>query len=97
RAFVGLGGNLLRAAPDTERLQAAWSALDLTVHIATKLNYTHVVPGRAAYLLPCLGRIEIDRQRTGAQTVSVEDSTGCFHPSDGVAQPAAASLRSEAA
>ncbi|MBQ0131830.1 MAG: FdhF/YdeP family oxidoreductase [Comamonas sp.] len=97
RAFVGLGGNLLRAAPDSERLQAAWSALDLTVHIATKLNYTHVVPGRAAYLLPCLGRIEIDRQRTGAQTVSVEDSTGCFHPSDGVAQPAAASLRSEAA
>lgn len=97
RAFVGLGGNFLRAAPDTDRLAAAWPGLDLTVHVATKLNFTHVVPGRAAYLLPCLGRIEIDRQAGRAQTVSVEDSTGCFHASDGVADPAEPTLRSEAA
>ncbi|MET1116034.1 MAG: FdhF/YdeP family oxidoreductase [Comamonas sp.] len=97
RAFVGLGGNFLRAAPDTERLAAAWTGLDLAVHVATRLNFTHVVPGRATYLLPCLGRIEIDQQASGAQTVAVEDSTGCFHASDGMAQPAAATLRSEAA
>lgn len=97
RAFIGLGGNFLRAVPDTERMAAAWTQLDLSVHIATKLNYTHVVPSRTTYVLPCLGRIEIDAQATGPQTVSVEDSTGCIHPSEGVAQPAAASLRSEAA
>jgi molybdopterin-dependent oxidoreductase alpha subunit len=97
RGFVGLGGNFLRAAPDTERLEAAWSGLGLTVHVATRLNRTHLVPGRAAWLLPCLGRIEIDRQGGGPQTVTVEDSTGCFHASDGVAEPADPNLRSELA
>ncbi|MGC3984281.1 MAG: FdhF/YdeP family oxidoreductase [Pseudorhodoferax sp.] len=97
RGFVGLGGNFLRAAPDTERLEAAWARLRLTVHVATRLNRSHLVPGRAAWLLPCLGRIEIDRQGGGAQTVSVEDSTGCFHASDGVAEPADPGLRSELA
>ncbi|MCD2511781.1 FdhF/YdeP family oxidoreductase [Comamonas endophytica] len=97
RAFVGLGGNFLRAAPDSQRLAAAWAGLDLTVHVATRLNFTHVVPGRESYLLPCLGRIEIDQQAGGAQTVAVEDSTGCFHASDGVAEPAVPTLRSEAA
>ncbi|RZL63328.1 MAG: FdhF/YdeP family oxidoreductase [Variovorax sp.] len=97
RAFVGLGGNFLRAAPDTQRLESAWRCLRLTVHVATKLNHTHLVPGEISYLLPCLGRIEIDRQATGPQTVSVEDSTGFMHASQGVAEPAEPSLRSEAA
>nr|WP_145547080.1 FdhF/YdeP family oxidoreductase [Variovorax boronicumulans] len=97
RGFVGLGGNFLRAAPDTERLEAAWARLELTVHVATRLNRSHLVPGRAAWLLPCLGRIEIDRQSSGAQTVAVEDSTGYFHASDGVAEPADPGLRSELA
>ncbi len=97
RGFVGLGGNFLRAAPDTARLEAAWGSLDVTVHVATRLNRTHLLPGRAAWLLPCLGRIEIDQQSSGPQTVSIEDSTGCFHASDGVADPAAPTLRSELA
>jgi len=97
RAFVGLGGNFLRATPDTPRLAAAWRKLDLSVQVATRLNFTHVVPGGDTWLLPCLGRIEIDQQAGGPQTVSVEDSTGCFHASDGVADPAAPSIRSEAA
>lgn len=96
RAFVGLGGNFLRAAPETDRLEAAWRRLPLTVHVATKLNRSHVVHGRQAWLLPCLGRIEIDEQASGPQTVSVEDSTGFFHASDGLATPASAHLRSEA-
>ena len=95
-AFVGLGGNFLRAAPDTRRLEAAWRALRLTVSVATKLNRSHLIHGKVSYLLPCLGRIEIDRQAGGDQTVSVEDSTGFIHASVGVAQPAAGSLRSEA-
>lgn len=97
QAFVSLGGNFLRAAPDTDQLEAAWRKLTLSVQIATKLNRSHLVPGKTTYLLPCLGRIEIDRQASGEQSVSVEDSTGCMHGSRGRAEPAAATLRSEPA
>ncbi len=97
RGFVGLGGNFVRAVPDTGRIEAAWRRLRLTVHVATKLNRSHLVHGEVSYLLPCLGRIEIDRQASGEQTVSVEDSTGCMHASKGVAEPAEATLRSEPA
>ena len=97
RAFVGLGGNFLRAAPDTDVLEAAWPALDLTVHIATKLNRSHVVPGKTSYLLPCLGRMEIDRQASGEQAVSVEDSTAFIHGSRARAEPVASTLLSEPA
>ena len=67
------------------------------MHVATKLNRSHLIHGEVSYLLPCLGRVEIDRQASGEQTVSVEDSTGFMHASRGVAEPAEASLRSEAA
>ena len=97
RAFVGLGGNFLRAAPDTERLEAAWRGLGLTVHVATKLNRSHLIHGEVSYVLPCRGRIEVDLQASGEQTVSVEDSTGVMHASRGVAQPAADTLLSEPA
>jgi molybdopterin-dependent oxidoreductase alpha subunit len=97
QAFLSLGGNFVRAVPDTARIEAAWRKLPLTVHVATKLNRSHLVHGRVSYLLPCLGRIEIDRQYGGEQTVSVEDSTGCIHASRGVAEPAAPTLRSEPA
>jgi molybdopterin-dependent oxidoreductase alpha subunit len=97
RAFIGLGGNFLRAAPDTDRLEAAWPHMRLTVHVTTRLNRTHMLPGQVSYVLPCLGRIEIDQQASGPQTVAVEDSTGFFHASDGVAEPAAPSPRSELA
>jgi molybdopterin-dependent oxidoreductase alpha subunit len=97
RAFIGFGGNFVRAVPDSERLEPAWRELQLTVHIATKLNRSHLVHGKASYLLPCKGRIEIDRQASGEQTVALEDSTGVMHASRGVAEPAAASLLSEPA
>ncbi|MET0319951.1 MAG: FdhF/YdeP family oxidoreductase [Duganella sp.] len=97
KALVSLGGNFLRAATDTDRLEPAWSRLRVNVQIATKLNRSHLVPGEVTYLLPCLGRIEIDRQATGEQAVSVEDSTGYMHGSRGRAQPAADTLRSEPA
>ncbi len=97
KAFIGLGGNFLRAAPDTVRLETAWSQLRLNVQIATKLNRSHVVPGAVNYLLPCLGRIEIDRQAGGEQSVAVEDSTGYMHGSRGRAEPAADTLWSEPA
>ena len=97
QAIVALGGNLLRAVPDGPVVERGWRRMKLSVQVATKLNRSHVVHGQAAYLLPCLGRIEIDRQGGIEQAVSVEDSTGCMHGSRGVAEPASESLLSEPA
>ena len=97
RGFVGLGGNFLRAVPERSLMEPAWSGLRLSVQIATKLNRTHLVPGEVTYLLPCLGRIEIDRQDSGEQAVSMEDSTTCIHGSRGQRKPVAEHLLSEPA
>jgi molybdopterin-dependent oxidoreductase alpha subunit len=97
KAFVALGGNFLRAVPETEAMEAAWPKLDLSVQIATKLNRNHLFPCKITYLLPCLGRIEEDVQATGPQVVSVEDSTSCIHGSRGKATPASRHLLSEPA
>jgi molybdopterin-dependent oxidoreductase alpha subunit len=95
RVFVGLGGNLAAAGPDTAVTEAALRSCELTVHIATKLNRSHVMPGEAALLLPCLGRTEVDRQLGGEQFVTVEDSMSCVHASRGTLAPASPMLRSE--
>ncbi len=96
-AFIGLGGNFARAIPDQGVLDPAWKVLPLTVQIATKLNRSHVLHGREAYLLPCVGRIEVDRQASGDQVVTIEDSTACVHVSKGMVEPASEHLLSEPA
>lgn len=95
KAMISLGGNLIRAVPDTARIEPAWRTLRLTVNVSTKLNRSHLVPGAVSYILPCLGRIEVDVQETGPQAVSMEDSTGCFHGSRGMADPVSEHVRSE--
>jgi len=97
QAIVALGGNLLRAVPDGPVVERDWRRMKLSVQVATKLNRSHVVHGEVAYLLPCLGRIEIDRQGGVEQAVSMEDSTGCMHGSRGLAEPASGQLLSEPA
>ena len=97
KAFIGLGGNFVRAIPDTSRMEAAWQSLELTVHIATKLNRSHLLPGATSWILPCKGRIEEDIQSGIPQAVSVEDSTSCIHGSVGKATPASDQLMSEGA
>jgi molybdopterin-dependent oxidoreductase alpha subunit len=97
QAFIGLGGNFVRAVPERGLMEAAWRAIPLTVQVSTKLNRNHLVHGKASYILPCLGRIEIDRQASGPQDVTVEDSTACMHGSRGMAEPVAPSLLSEPA
>ncbi|MBA2934400.1 FdhF/YdeP family oxidoreductase [Sphingomonas sp. CGMCC 1.13654] len=97
KAVVGLGGNFLRAVPETEAMEAAWPKLDVSVQIATKLNRNHLFAGKETYLLPCLGRIEQDMQASGPQAVSTEDSTSCIHGSRGKATPASPHLLSEPA
>lgn len=96
-AFIGLGGNFIRAVPETVLMEDAWRKLRLTVQIATKLNRNHIIHGQVAYLLPCVGRIEIDKQNGVEQSVSIEDSTGFMHGSKGRAEPASANLMSEPA
>jgi molybdopterin-dependent oxidoreductase alpha subunit len=93
--FVSLGGNFIRAIPERDAMEQAWSKLRLTMQVATKLNRSHIVHGEISYILSCLGRTEIDMQDSGAQTVSVEDSTACIHGSKGVRGPASPHLRSE--
>jgi molybdopterin-dependent oxidoreductase alpha subunit len=95
KGFVSLGGNFVRAVPERDAMEQAWRKLRLTVQISTKLNRSHIVHGEVSYVLPCLGRIEIDRQATGPQAVSMEDSTSCVHGSRGVADPASPHLLSE--
>ncbi|GGC15355.1 oxidoreductase alpha (molybdopterin) subunit [Pseudoduganella buxea] len=97
QAYIGLGGNFIRAVPETAMMEAAWRELPLTVQVSTKLNRNHVIHGKASYILPCLGRIEVDRQAGGAQSVTIEDSTACMHGSRGLAEPAAPGLLSEPA
>jgi molybdopterin-dependent oxidoreductase alpha subunit len=97
RVFVGLGGNFAAATPDASVTAAALRECELTVQISTKLNRSHVVPGRTALILPCLGRTERDLQASGAQFVTVEDSMSCVHSSRGVLDPASEDLRSEVA
>lgn len=97
RAFIGLGGNFLRAIPERDVIEAAWPNMKLTVQIATKLNRSHLVNGEIAYLLPCLGRTEEDMQASGPQTVTIEDSLSHIHGSTGRHKPASPDLRSELA
>ncbi len=97
RVFIGLGGNFAAAIPDWTLTQAAMRKLDLTVHIATKLNRSHLVHGRDALILPCLGRTEVDMQASGPQAVTVEDTMSMVHASRGRNVPASPDLKSEPA
>jgi molybdopterin-dependent oxidoreductase alpha subunit len=97
RLLFALGGNFLSAAPDTDATARALRGCALTAHVATKLNRAHLVTGREALLLPCLGRSERDVQAGGPQFVTVEDSMGAVHASQGVLRPAGPALRSEPA
>jgi molybdopterin-dependent oxidoreductase alpha subunit len=95
RGFVSLGGNFAHAIPERSLMEPAWMKMRLSVQIATKLNRTHLLPGAVTYLLPCIGRIEIDEQATGPQAVSMEDSTACIHGSRGQREPIGDMVRSE--
>jgi molybdopterin-dependent oxidoreductase alpha subunit len=97
KAFIGLGGNFVRAIPEREKMEAAWQKMRLTVQIATKLNRSHLINGEIAYLLPCLGRSEEDMQANGPQKVTMEDSLSCIHGSFGKNKPASKDLKSEVA
>jgi molybdopterin-dependent oxidoreductase alpha subunit len=97
RALICLGGNFAVALPDPELCFAAMKELTLSVHLGTKLNRSHLLVGRETFLLPVLGRTELDVQADGPQSVTVEDSMSMVHASAGKLKPASAELRSEPA
>jgi molybdopterin-dependent oxidoreductase alpha subunit len=97
RFFLGLGGNFLSATPDTEFTAKALRNCRVTAHISTKLNRAHLITGEIGLILPCLGRSEIDRQQSGDQFVTVEDSMGVVGSSRGHLEPAGKDLLSEPA
>ena len=97
KALVCLGGNLAVAMSDPEVTFVAMRRLDLAVHIATKLNRSHLITAKESFILPCLGRTELDIQETGRQSVTVEDSMAMVHASTGGLKPASENLKSEPA
>jgi molybdopterin-dependent oxidoreductase alpha subunit len=97
KVFVGMGGNFAAATPDTALTFEALRRCPLTVQVSTKLNRSHIIHGKDALILPCLGRTEVDMQTAGPQKVTVEDSMSMVHLSRGVRTPASDKLRSECA
>jgi molybdopterin-dependent oxidoreductase alpha subunit len=97
KVFIGMGGNFAASTPDTEATHRALRQCELTVHIATKFNRSHVVHGRRALVLPCLGRTELDLQQGVPQAITVEDSMSMVHLSVGRNPPASEQLLSEPA
>ncbi|WP_344637465.1 FdhF/YdeP family oxidoreductase [Kitasatospora cystarginea] len=95
--FFALGGNFVSATPDTAVTEAAMANCGLTVHVSTKPNRSHLCHGTEALILPCLGRTERDRQASGEQFVTVEDTMAMVHASRGRLLPGSPHLRSEVA
>ena len=97
KVFFAMGGNFLSATPDTEVTGAALKNCRLTVHVSIKLNRSHLVSGRTALILPCLGRTERDTQNGHPQFVTTENSMGVVQSSQGSLVPASRHLFSEVA
>jgi molybdopterin-dependent oxidoreductase alpha subunit len=95
KVFFALGGNFLQASPDTNYTAQALSNCSLTCHVSTKLNRSHLVTGKTALILPCLGRSERDSQNEGDQFISCENSMSIVHMSRGKLSPASPDLLSE--
>ncbi|MBM3072871.1 FdhF/YdeP family oxidoreductase [Lelliottia sp. RWM.1] len=97
KALICLGGNFAVAMPDHTRGFPAMRTLDLSVHVGTKLNRTHLLVSKETFILPCLGRTELDIQQTGRQSITVEDSMSMVHASSGKLKPASPLIRAEPA
>jgi molybdopterin-dependent oxidoreductase alpha subunit len=97
QVFFAMGGNFLSASPDTEYTARALQNCRLTAHVSTKLNRAHLITGKQALILPCLGRTEKDSQLGGEQFVSTENSMGIVQQSRGNLSPASEHLLSEPA
>jgi anaerobic selenocysteine-containing dehydrogenase len=95
KIFFGISGNLLSAAPDTHYTAAAFARCPLVAHVSTKLHRGHLVGGKVALILPCLGRAELTLHAGESQLSTAEDSMGIVNPSRGREAPASPHLLSD--
>jgi molybdopterin-dependent oxidoreductase alpha subunit len=95
--FFGMGGNFLSATPDTTYTAKAMRNCQMTIHVSTKLNRSHLVHGEEAFILPCYGRSDIDNTGGKEQFVSSENTTGVVQMSKGVLKPVSKLFMSETA
>jgi len=95
KVFIGMGGNFVPAAPDTAYTTQALSNCNLTVHISTKLNRSHLTPGKVALILPSMGRTDKFSKNGKEQFITVENSMGVVHTSKGVLNPPSEFVESE--
>jgi molybdopterin-dependent oxidoreductase alpha subunit len=97
RALICLGGNFAVAMPEPQTTYAKIRDLDLTVHLGTKLNRSHLLAGRQSFIFPVVGRTEKDEQASGVQSITVEDSMSMVHASRGFLNPPSDQVKSECA
>ena len=95
RFFMAMGGNLLSAAPDTAFTAKALTNCDLTVHVSTKLNRSHLLPGKESLILPCLARSDRDHHKKVPRFITVENSMGVVERSSGFLKPLSNEMKSE--
>jgi len=95
KVFFAMGGNFLTAAPDTPLTIEALGNCKLTVHVSTKLNRSHLHHGEIGLILPCLGRTDKIIEKSGVQKLTVENSMGIVHSTQGNMAPRSEKLLSE--
>ncbi len=95
KVFFAMGGNFLSATPDTFYTAEGIRKLDLTVHVSTKLNRSHLVHGKEALILPTKSRSDKDIVNGTLQHISTENSMGVVEWSRGVLEPISENLVNE--
>jgi len=95
KVFFALGGNFAQATPDSAFTAEALRKCSLTCHVSTKLNRSHLIHGKRALVLPCLGRSEQDKGPLGPRFVTTENSMSVVQSSQGRLSPASGNLLSE--
>ncbi len=95
KVFFAISGNLLSAAPDTHYTAEGFARCPLVVHVSTKLHRGHLIGGKTALVLPCLGRAERAVHAGEHQLSTAEDSMGIVNPSRGREEPASPELLSD--
>jgi anaerobic selenocysteine-containing dehydrogenase len=95
KVFFGISGNLLSASADTHYAAEAFARCNLVAYVSTKLHRNHLVTGKQALILPCIGRAEREIQGGKLQVSSAEDSMGIVNPTRGSFDPVSEHLRSD--
>ena len=95
KVFFAISGTFVSNVPDSTYIAHAMQQCRLTVHVSTKLNRSHLITGKQALILPCLGRTDRDSQNGVDQYTTVEDSMGIINRSQGRLKPVSPQMKSD--